>query len=125
MLDTLNHYIADGLTYRVHSYRSLDECYRADAANLNILICVVLILAHQTHVALKLRLLNILNRDVLLAIHIYREKVHITPEYIAHVAKLLIEDDVATLEQRIHRITNDIYRAIALIKASVRMHTIG
>ena len=74
----------------MHTYRGLDKGDGADAANLYLLVGVVLVLAYKADVALMLRLLHILNGDILLAVDIYREEVHIAPEDVAHVVKLLI-----------------------------------
>ena len=74
----------------MHTHRRLDKRYGTDAANLYILIGVVLILAHKAHTALYIRLLNILNGDILLAIHIDREQIHIAPEDISNVTQLLV-----------------------------------
>ena len=74
----------------MHSHRSLDKGDGADAAYLYLLIGVVLVLAYKAYIALVLRLLNILHCDILLAINIYREKVHIAPKYIPNIMQLLI-----------------------------------
>ena len=98
----------------MHAHRGLDEGDGADAANLNLLVGMVLILAHKADITLLLRLLDILYGDVLLAIHIYRQEIHIAPKYIPNTVKLLIQYNIATLYQWIHRVTYNIYRTIAL-----------
>ena len=79
-----------------------------------IIIGMVLILRHQTHIASFVGTLHILHGDILLAIEIYREQIHIAPEDILNVVQLLVEDNVATFEQRIHRVSRNINRTVAL-----------
>ena len=57
----------------MHAYRSLDKGNSTYATYLNLLVGMVLVLAHKLHIALMLRLLNILDGDLLLTIHIYRQ----------------------------------------------------
>ena len=69
----------------MHSYRSLDKGDSSDAANLHLLIGMMLILTYQTHKTLMLRLLNILYGDILLAVDIYGEQIHVSPKYVANI----------------------------------------
>ena len=57
--------------------------------------------------------LNVFHRHVLLAVDVDRQQIHVAPEDVADVVQLLVEDDVAAFEQRIHRIAHDVDRAVA------------
>ena len=98
----------------MHSNRCFNQCDCTYTADLYLFICVMLVLADKLYIPLVLRLLHILNRNILLAIDIYREQIHIAPEDIAHIVELLIQNNITTLKQRIHRVANNIYRTIAL-----------
>ena len=58
------------LSYGVHTHRGLNESYGSDTVNLNLLVGVVLVLAHELYEARVLGLLNILNGDILLAVDV-------------------------------------------------------
>ena len=61
------------LSNGVHSNRCFDQCDCTYTADLYLFICVMLVLADKFYIPLVLRLLHILNRNILLAIDIYRE----------------------------------------------------
>ena len=74
---------------------------------------MVRVLAHELHAPLVFGLLDILDRHVLLAVDIDREQVHVPPEDVLDAAYLLVEHDVAALEQRIHAVAHHVDRTVA------------
>ena len=71
------------------------------------------ILADEFDVTLAVGFLDVFHRDVLFAVDVDRQQVHVAPEYVVDVAQLLVQHDVAAFEQRIHRVAHYIYRAVA------------
>ena len=104
---------ARSLAHGAHPYAGLDERQRADAADLDLLVGVVGILADEFHIPFALGLLDVLHRNVLLAVDIDRQQVHVAPKNVADIVQLFVEYDVAAFEQRIHRISHDVDRAVA------------
>ena len=101
---------ADG----VHADARLDQRNGADAVDAHLLVGVVGVLAHQLDISLALRLLDVLDGDVLLAVDVNREQVHVAPEDVVDIVQLLVEHDIAALEQRIHRVAHHVDGAVAL-----------
>ena len=102
------------LSDRIHSDTCFDQSQGADSLDGDLLVGVVGILAHQLDVAFAIRLLDILHRDVLLTLQIERQQIHITPKDIARIVQLLVEHNVATLQQRVHTIARNVDRTVAL-----------
>ncbi len=72
------------------------------------------ILADELDESLPVGFLDVFHRDVLLAVDVDREQIHVAPEDIRDVRKLLVEHDVAALEQGIHRVAHDVDGSVAL-----------
>ena len=72
------------------------------------------ILAHQSDAPLLVGLLDIFDRNVLLAVDVDRKQLHIAPENVVDVVQLLVQHDIAAFEQRIHAVAYDINRPVAL-----------
>ena len=74
----------------MHTNGCLNQGDGTYTANLNLFVGVVLVLAHELNEAGVLGFLNIFNGDILFAVDVDREEVHIAPKYITHVGELLI-----------------------------------
>ena len=98
----------------VHADAGLDECDGADACDFDLLVGVVGVLADELHESGAVGFLDVLHGDVLFAVDVDREQVHVAPEDVVDVLELLVEDDVAAFEQRVHRIADDVDGAVAL-----------
>ena len=101
------------LFHGVHADAGFDESQCLDAVDTHILVGMVRVLAHQFDAAVVFGFLDVFHRDVLLAVDVDRQQIHVAPEDVADVVQLLVEDDVAAFEQRIHRIAHDVDRAVA------------
>jgi hypothetical protein len=75
---------------------------------------MVLILANKADITSTVRLLDILDGYILLAIDVNREQVHIAPKDILEALKLLVENNIATLQKWIHRISYHIDSSVTL-----------
>ena len=71
------------------------------------------ILADELDAAGFLGFLDIFDGHVLLAVDVDRQQIHVAPENIVYVAYLLIEDDIAAFEQRIHAVADHVDRPVA------------
>ena len=72
------------------------------------------VLTDEFHVPFPLGFLDVFDRDVLFAVDVDREQVHVAPEDVADILELFVKYDVAAFEQRVHRVAHDIDGTVAL-----------
>lgn len=102
-----------GLFHGVHADAGLDEGQRFDPVDADILVGMVRILADEFDAAVVLRFLDVFYRDVLFAVDVDREQVHVAPKDIVDAVHLLVQHDVAALEQGIHAVADDVNGSVA------------
>ena len=72
------------------------------------------VLADELHMSGPFGFLDVLYGDVLFAVDVDREEVHVAPEDVVDVFELFVEDDVAAFEQGVHRVSDDVDGPVAL-----------
>lgn len=103
-----------GLPDGVVTHACLDEPQGPNHLQGYLFGVVVRVVADELDEAFALRLLDILDGDEFVAVDVERNEVHFAPENTEfEVVDLLVEDDVAALEQGIHRIAPDVDGAVA------------
>ena len=98
---------------RIHPDTGLDQGEGPDAVHGHLFVGVMGVLTDEFHVPFPLGFLDVFDRDVLFAVDVDREQVHVAPEDVADILELFVKYDVAAFEQRVHRVAHDVYRTVA------------
>ena len=88
---------------RIHPDTGLDQGEGPDAVHGHLFVGVMGVLTDEFHVPFPLGFLDVFDRDVLFAVDVDREQVHVAPEDVADILELFVKYDVAAFEQRVHR----------------------
>ena len=74
---------------------------------------MVRVRAPQPHTVGTFGFLDVFHGDILLAVDVDREQVHVAPEDVVDVVQLFVKDDVAAFEQRVHRVAPHVEGSVA------------